>query len=62
MYNQYVINFDSIEETMADLLLKNKKLLNEDIIIDFSYNNELLNNEVNNLITSFKQNYDTELV
>jgi hypothetical protein len=41
---------------MTDLLLKNKKLLNEDII-EFNYNNEVFNNEVNDLITSFKNNY-----
>ena len=43
---------------MTDLLLKNKKLLNEDII-EFSYNNEVFNNEVNDIITSFKNNYIT---
>ena len=62
IYNQYEINFDSIEETMTDLLLKNKKLLNEDIIMDFSYNNEVFNNEVTNLITSFKTNYNTSTI
>ena len=57
MCNQYEINFEFIEETMTDLLLKNKKLLNEDNIIDFSYNNEVFNNEVKDIITSFKQTY-----
>jgi hypothetical protein len=58
IYNQYEINFNSIEETMTDLILKNKKLLSEDII-EFSYNNEVFKNEVNDLITSFKNNYAT---
>ena len=58
IYNQYEINFNAIEETMTDLLLKNKKLLNDDII-EFSYNNEVFNNGVNDLITSFKNNYNT---
>ena len=60
-YNQYEINFESIERDMTDSLLKNKKLLNE-IIIEFSYNNEAFNNEVNDLITIFKKNYKTEAI
>ena len=43
---------------MTDLILKNKKLLNEEII-EFSYNNEVFNNVVKDLITSFKNNYNT---
>jgi hypothetical protein len=43
---------------MTDLLLKNKKLLNEDII-EFSYHQETFSNEVNDLITTFKNNYGT---
>ena len=43
---------------MTNLLLKNKKLLNEDII-EFSYNNEVFNNDVKDIITSFKNNYAT---
>ena len=57
-YKQYEINLDSIEEIMTDLLLKNKKLLNEDII-EFSYINEIFSNEINDLITSFNHNYNT---
>ena len=60
IYRQYNINYVSIEDTMTDLLLKNKKLLNEYIIIDFSYNNEVFINEVSDLIISFKANYNTE--
>ena len=58
IYNQYEINFNSIEGTLTDLILKNKKLLNEEII-EFSYNNEVFNNVVKDLITSFKNNYNT---
>ena len=58
-YNDYVINFDSIEERLTDLLLKNKKLLNEDII-EFSYNNELFTIEISNVISTFKDNYNQE--
>jgi len=58
-YNEYVINFDSIEERLTDLLLKNKKLLNEDII-EFSYNNELFTIEISNVLSTFKVNYNQE--
>lgn len=44
---------------MTNLLLKNKKLLKNDII-EFSYNNELFTNEVSNGITIFKENYNIE--
>ena len=55
IYNSYVINYDYIEENMTNLLLKNKKLL-KDEIIEFSYNNEKFSNEVSNVITTFKEN------
>ena len=58
-YNHYEINFYSIEETMTDLLLKNRKLLNEDII-EFSYDNENLTNDAYDLITSFINYYGIE--
>jgi hypothetical protein len=57
-YSQYIIDFDSIEKAMTDLLLKNKKLLNEDIF-EFSYHQETFSYEVNDLITTFKNNYGT---
>jgi hypothetical protein len=56
-YNDYVIDFDSIEERLTELLLKNKKLLNDDII-EFSYNNELFTIEISNVIATFKDNYN----
>ena len=59
IYNQYLINLDYIEEKMTDLLLKNKKLLNEDII-SFKYKNESFSNKVNDLITTFKKKYLTK--
>jgi hypothetical protein len=55
-YNEYVIDFYSIEGRLTDLLLKNKKLLNDDIFV-FSYNNELFTNEISNVVTTFKDNY-----
>ena len=57
-YNQFEINFNDIEANMTELLLKNKKLINEDIIIEFSYNNEIFDNEVTDLIMTFKNYYN----
>ena len=56
LYKEYEINYDLIEEDLTDLLLKNKKLLNDNIT-EFIYNNELFNNKITNLITLFKKRY-----
>ena len=61
IYNQYEINYDTIEEAMTDLLLKNKKLVNNDII-KFSYINEVFSNEVKDLITLFNKKYKTKKI
>ena len=42
-YKEFEINYDLIEDYMTDLLLKNKKLLNDDIN-GFNYNNEIFEN------------------
>ena len=47
---EYIINFDLIEKYMTDLLLKNKKLLNETINV-FKYSNEVFTNQVTDVIT-----------
>ena len=52
-YNEYEISLDSIEAIMTDLLLKNKKLLNKELI-EFSYDNEVFSNEISNFIKNFK--------
>ena len=57
-YNSFELNLIDIEEDMTELLLKNKKLLNTDLIIDFIYNNEIFDNQVNDLIITFKNNYN----
>ena len=57
IYKEYIINFDDIEDKMTDLLLKNKKLLNEDIH-EFIYNNQIFNNQVTNVITLFKKRFN----
>jgi len=56
-YKEYEINFDSIEENMTEILLKNKKLLNSDIT-KFIYNNEVFDNQVTNIISLFKKRYN----
>ena len=55
-YKEYVIDFYLIEENMTDILLKNKKLLNDNVF-EFVYNNELFNYQVSNIITLFKTRY-----
>jgi hypothetical protein len=44
------MNTLDIEENITDLLFKNKKLIKEDLIIEFSYNNEIFEIQVNDLI------------
>ena len=52
-YEDYNVNLYLSEEKMTDSLLKNKKLVNNEIIL-FNYNNEVFSNEINNLISNFK--------
>ena len=52
-YNEYEINMHLIELTMTDLLLKNKKLLNDELI-GCKYNNEVFTYEITDLMHSFK--------
>lgn len=58
-YNEYIISLDTIEDIMTDLLLKNKKLLNNELT-GFSYDNEVFANEITDLIKNFKFN-DTKI-
>ena len=44
---------------MTDLLLKNKKLLNDDIT-GFIYNNELFSNQITDIMTLFEKRYNTK--
>jgi len=59
LYKEYEINYDLIEENMTEILLKNKKLLNDEVT-EFIYNNEVFANQVTNLITLFKKRYNTK--
>ena len=52
-YNEYEISLDSKETKMTNLFLKNKKLLNNELI-GVSYNNEVFSNELNDLSFNFK--------
>ena len=52
-YNEYQINLKQIESEMTDCLLKNKKLLNDDLK-EFTFYDEIFNNEINDLISNFK--------
>ena len=54
-YNNFIIEWESIEETMTDLLLNKKKLL-KDKILYFVYANEDLNFENKEIITTFNNN------
>ena len=56
-YNSFNIDYFSIEEKMTKLLVENKKLMCEDFIVEFKYNNEIFDNSMNNLITSFRDFY-----
>lgn len=58
-YNTFEINWPGIEENMTDLLLKNKKLLNKYLIIDFSYNNEIFDYQLSDMLITFQAEYNT---
>ena len=60
LYKEYVIDYDFIEETLTELLLKNKKLLNENIT-EFIYNNEVFSNQITNIITLLREKYKTQI-
>ena len=55
-YNQYEINYEAIEEKITGMLLKNKKLFNDNII-NFVYINEDLFFDNTNIITKFNNEY-----
>ena len=55
-YKEYYINFDMIEDYMTDLLLKNKKLLNQELTA-FIYNNEVFGVQLSNIFTLFTEKY-----
>ena len=52
-YNEYEIRLKQIESEMTNSLLKNKKLLNDNIK-GFNFNNEVFTYEISDLISDFK--------
>lgn len=59
-YNQFIIDYDCIEKTLTELLLKNKKLLNNNII-NFVFTNHNLAFENSDIITTFNNNPNLKL-
>ena len=59
-YNSFEINLSSIEDNMTELLLKNKKLIYEDLIIEFNYNNSIFEYKCTDLIKTFNKLYKTK--
>ena len=58
-FNKYEINLEYIEEIMTDKLLKNKKLISDDIF-EFKYKNEDLEFKNKDICTKFKKNINEE--
>ena len=59
IYNQYEINYDSLEERLTNALVKNKKLLKDDII-DFIYKEEISQNEIADDLSITKKKSSSE--
>lgn len=58
-FNEYEINLEYIEEMMTEKLLKNKKLINDEIF-ELKYKNEDLEFENKNICTKFKKTFNLE--
>ena len=52
-YKEYEIDLKQIEEEMTNTFLKNKKLLNDNLI-GFNFNNEVFSNEISDIKSNFK--------
>ena len=55
-YDRYELRLNQIESEMTDSLVKNKKLVNNELK-EFSFNNEVFNNEITDIISNFNNNY-----
>ena len=51
-YNEYVIRLKQVESEMTNSLLRNKKMVNDNLI-GFNFNNEVFSHEIADLITNF---------
>ena len=60
-YSEYVIDYDEIERNMTELLLRNKKLLNDNITV-FIYNDEVFSNKVTDIITLCRKRYNNNII
>ena len=58
-FNKFEINLEYIEEMLTDILLKNKKLISDEIF-KFKYKNEDLEFENENICTKFKEKINEE--
>ena len=58
-FNKYEINLEYVEEVMTDNLLKNKKLISDEIF-EFKYKNEDLEFENKDICTKFKEKINEE--
>ena len=59
---EYIIDFDKIEERMTDLLLKNKKIFNDEIH-EYIYNEDAYFIQLDDeIITKFKERYDQRIL
>ena len=60
-YNEHEISWNSLEERLTNILIKNKKLLKSDII-EFVYNNENFTKKLSNIINIFREKYPKEKI
>ena len=58
-FNNFEINFEYIEEILTEKLLKNKKLISDEIL-NFKYKDEDLEFENQDICTKFKNNFNEE--
>ena len=59
-YKEYEIDLKQIEEEMTNSFLKNKKLLNDNLI-GFNFNNEVFSNEISDIKSNFKYKMDINI-
>ena len=57
-YNEFELDLDLIESELTNKILKNKKLINGELIY-FKYKNEVFSHNINNLISTFESKYTT---
>jgi hypothetical protein len=58
-YNEFELDLDLIESELTNKILKNKKLINGELIY-FKYKNEVFSHSIDNLISNFESKYTTK--